>query len=584
MGFTKYFQEELIELRKLAAEAAEKNPALAAFLRTPGQEADIERLFEGFSFLGGMLRQKLDDDVPELTHGLFSLLWPNYLRPTPATSIVQYEPSGNLTGPAVVPKGTLMESVPIDGIRWRFKSVYETEILPLILEEQRLFERKGEIILAVRFTLTQGILNTLPLSRLRFFFAGEKSVSHSLYFTLLRQVREIRFVLRDKNKEEHVTAVLGPEVIKPLGFQEDEGLFPYPKSTPLGCRILQEYFCFPEKFLFVDVSGLEKGIHKDKTQNFPDRREFELQFVLKRLPEQFESFHTGNWKLFCTPVVNIFPMSSDPMVISQERFDYKIIPDQNLPEHFSVYSVDKVKSWGGGKKGVNYENANSFEHSFDEDEVPLLYQLYVKPNLTDEEAETFIKIDAGPRKRTIRFELTCTNRIVSEKPGIGDICVHAADNHSLAASFKNILPLTVAYPPPLEKDYLWKLFSNMSLNYIPLEDVTALRTIIATYNFKALRDRNAVRLLENQLQGIAAVNSVSTDRIFRGIPLRGMQTRITMDKSCFCGEGEMYLFGAVLNEFLAQYATVHSYHQLAVEAKTGETFLWPAVLGSTARR
>ncbi|STI88087.1 type VI secretion protein [Escherichia coli] len=28
----------------------------------------------------GSLREKLDDDLPELTEGLVSLLWPHYLR------------------------------------------------------------------------------------------------------------------------------------------------------------------------------------------------------------------------------------------------------------------------------------------------------------------------------------------------------------------------------------------------------------------------------------------------------------------------------------------------------------------------
>ncbi|MDU3889721.1 MAG: type VI secretion system baseplate subunit TssF, partial [Serratia liquefaciens] len=43
--------------------------------------ADVERLLEGFAFLTGRLRQKLDDELPELSHSLMHLLWPNYMRP-----------------------------------------------------------------------------------------------------------------------------------------------------------------------------------------------------------------------------------------------------------------------------------------------------------------------------------------------------------------------------------------------------------------------------------------------------------------------------------------------------------------------
>jgi type VI secretion system protein ImpG len=52
----------------------------------------VERLFEGFAFLMGRLREKLDDDLPELTEGLVSLLWPQYLRTIPSMSVVEFTP------------------------------------------------------------------------------------------------------------------------------------------------------------------------------------------------------------------------------------------------------------------------------------------------------------------------------------------------------------------------------------------------------------------------------------------------------------------------------------------------------------
>ena len=50
---------------------------------------------------------------------------------------------------------------------------------------------------------------------------------------------------------------LGPDCIRPVGFAADEGLLPYAPRSFLGYRLLQEYFAFPEKFLFVDVTGLD---------------------------------------------------------------------------------------------------------------------------------------------------------------------------------------------------------------------------------------------------------------------------------------------------------------------------------------
>ena len=62
-------------------------------LDKPGaRDPYVERLFEGFAFLMGRLREKLDDDLPELTEGLVSLLWPHYMRTIPSLAIVEFSP------------------------------------------------------------------------------------------------------------------------------------------------------------------------------------------------------------------------------------------------------------------------------------------------------------------------------------------------------------------------------------------------------------------------------------------------------------------------------------------------------------
>src|SRR5690606_39497273 len=40
-------------------------------------------------------------------------------------------------------------------------------------------------------------------------------------------------------------------------FDQQQGLVPYPVNTFTGYRCLQEYYAFEEKFLFVDVTGLD---------------------------------------------------------------------------------------------------------------------------------------------------------------------------------------------------------------------------------------------------------------------------------------------------------------------------------------
>jgi type VI secretion system protein ImpG len=162
---------------------------------------------------------------------------------------------------------------------------------------------------------------------------------------------------------------------------------------------------------------------------------------------------------------------------------------------------------------------------------------------------------------------------------MGDICI-PADNTPGGTQFSNITPVIPSFNPPLEGDLLWRLLSNMSLNYIPLTDIRALRAVISAYDFRAPHDRPKAKMLEKLLKGMLRVSSAATDRIHKGLPVRGVQTRLTLDQHAFACEGSMYLFGSVLSEFFALYATVNSFHQLTVEeALRGEEYRWPARLG-----
>ena len=132
--FNKYYQEELSFLRELGPEFAKAYPTLAPFLAEPGSDPYVERLFEGVAFLTGRIRQKLDDELPELTHTLTGLLWPHYLRPIPAFTMMEFQPLPQmLREPALIPRGTTVDSVPVEGTVCHFRTCYDVQMLPLKL-------------------------------------------------------------------------------------------------------------------------------------------------------------------------------------------------------------------------------------------------------------------------------------------------------------------------------------------------------------------------------------------------------------------------------------------------------------------
>lgn len=583
MSVNRYYEKELVALRTLGQEFAENNPALAPFFNTPGKDPDVERILEGVAFLTGRLREKLDDELPEITYALFNLLWPNYLRPLPACSVIQFLPPRGLSGPAVIPREFTVRSEPVNGTPCLFRTAYETEVLPLELVDLAFATGDGEAVMLLRFRSEEVPLIQLTPQRLRVFLTGETTIVHTLYYLLMRKLRRLRVHAFDSDLRELRLAEQEPR-IRPVGFAQDEVVYPCPPNSFAGYRILQEYFCFPEKFHFLDIE-LGDALSEERLSRVEGCQEFELQCVLESLPPNFESYSQNNIRLFCTPVVNLFPRSASPLTWDHRQTEYRIVPDPRYPYHYAVHSVSHVESWGAANRQHRvYQPFESFEHRRNGGKAAY-YRLRVQPSPSDESVETYISLvaeDDGPlpQDATISMDLMCTNRMLPLQLGVGDIR-HPQDTGDAAIPFKNITPVTPPFAPPLEGDTLWRLLSNMALNYLPLTNINALRGIVATYDFRALHDRRRARVLEKVLEGMRDIRMRETDRIYRGLPLRGAVTELTLDQRGFSCEGDMFLFASALNEFLALYATVNSFHQLVVrEEKSGERYVWPPRLGT----
>ena len=77
----------------------------------------------------------------------------------------------------------------------------------------------------------------------------------------------IQVVARDLSAPAKKSVTLPPGSVQQIGFAHEEGILPFPNRSFWGYRLLQEYFTFPEKFLFIDIGGFEKlaaaGFGKD---------------------------------------------------------------------------------------------------------------------------------------------------------------------------------------------------------------------------------------------------------------------------------------------------------------------------------
>lgn len=135
---------------------------------------------------------------------------------------------------------------------------------------------------------------------------------------------------------------------------------------------------------------------------------------------------------------------------------------------------------------------------------------------------------------------------------------------------------TEALQPPARASMLWRLASQMSLNYLSLvgEGVEAFREILRLHNFGESVSA------ERQIDGILSIHSrPHFTRLVseHGVSfVRGTQIEIEFDEEQFVGAG-VYTFCAMLDVFLGLYTSVNSFSQLVARTRQRKGVMkrWP---------
>ncbi len=581
--FNKYYQDELSFLRDMGKEFARAHPDAAHFLVGHGSDPDVERLLEGFAFLTGRIRQKLDDELPEVTHMLMGLLWPHYLRPIPSMSILKFEPIPNiLSDHRRIPRDTEIDSLPVEGTTCRFRTCYDVDIYPLSLKEVVLETPTARHPrLRLRFNLSKGVkLANIHLDRLRLYLHGESVVSYTLYLYLCRYVKKV-ILGSVPEREPGQEIILNPAVLQPAGFHEEEALLPYPRNSFKGYRFLQEYFALAHKFLFIDIKELSRLIELDIEDTF------EIIFEFSKALDQSIRIEKENILLNCTPVVNLFQHDSDPINVEHDKVEYRVRPAGADPQHYEIFSVDRVTGWEEGTSEERiYEPFYSFGQRYSSTENRnIFYRTRLHHAVVGDGTDTYISFvneeEAGvmPPNETIGIKLTCTNRNLPRQLRIGEINIPTSASPEYAR-FSNITPVSASIAPPIGKDLYWRLISHLSINYQSLSNVDVLRNVLGLYNFQAIYDRQAARANELRLEGIVSVKVIPDEHLFHGAPIRGMAIEIELQEENFAGEGDMYLFASILNDFFALYTSLNSFSRLTVKGiQYGEIYQWQPRIG-----
>ncbi|BBG85478.1 type VI secretion system baseplate subunit TssF [Aeromonas hydrophila] len=583
MSLEHYFRDELAFLRLQGREFADAYPELTRFLSEQNTDPDVERLLEGFAFLTGNLRAKIEDEFPELTHGLLNMLWPNYLRPVPSMTIMQFSViPGAIAQPALVRQGCQLDSLPLDEVTCHFQTCHDTWVYPADI--RHIAAQSGNDLSTISLDIALHAplpLSELQLDKLRFFLGGDSYTAYELYFWLSNQLSHIELEIDGKRFRQEAKA------LKSVGFERDDALLPYPNNVYSGYRILQEYFCFPESFLFFELSGGEWP-----KQPLPVS-EFKVHFCFDRpLPAELK-IRPDSFMLNCVPAINLFQHDSEPVNLNGRQAEYPLKASYRHADSFEIFSVDQVEGWVEGNLGRSrgtpriYQPFESFQHQIEraKQRLALYYRVRVKEAVSGDGFEHSLSFVRGDETTTVELDesisvtLTCTNRSRAARLKMGSVCVPTGSSPSFA-TFRNLIRPTRPLRPALDGSLHWTLISNLSLNYVSLLRRDALVQVLRTYDFPALHDKQAEQASRKRLAGIEEIETKPVDRLVRGMPVRGLKSVLSIRQSAFGSEGELYLFSTVLAHFFSLYASVNAFHLLeVVNLDNKERYQWPVQIG-----
>ncbi|MBB6091970.1 type VI secretion system protein ImpG [Povalibacter uvarum] len=613
----RYYNRELQHVREMGAEFAREYPKIAGRLGLEGFEcADpyVERLLEGFAYLAARVQLKVDAEFPTFTQHLLQIIYPHYLAPTPSMAIAQFQPDLKEAGLALgykIPRGTAMRSIigKDDRTPCDYRTAHDLNLWPLEVKEAKYFSSTAGLAaigitppegvragLRLTFRATAGVpLSALALDNLTLHISGADELPGTLYEAIFANNQG--FAVRAPNSRTGIHS-RDRTKLERCGFEDTEALIPYGRRSFQGYRLLHEYFAFPERFLFFTLNGLGTAVRA-----LPGN-EFEVVILLNRALAWLEAAVSGdNFRLFCTPIINLVDKRADRIHLDGVQHEYQIVADRTRPVDFEIYDVVRAEGYGSGTEPeVFFEPFYSSTEATWHGRQKAFFTIRREPRALSSKqraqgprssyigSEVFISLvdaDQAPYASNLRqlgLEVVCTNRDLPLHMPIGkgqtDFTV---DIGAPLTSIRCIAGPTKPRESTVYGEYAWRVLSHLSLNYLSLlesaskEGATALREMLLLYS-----DPHDVAV-QRQIDGVREIHArPTTGRLPAGGPVsyvRGLDIQLTCEDAAFQGQGP-FVLGAVLDEFLRRHVALNSFTRLTLKTlNRGEVMRWPARQG-----
>jgi type VI secretion system protein ImpG len=390
---------------------------------------------------------------------------------------------------------------------------------------------------------------------------------------------------------------LSPGQVKPYGFEPDQAMLNYRSRSFEGYRLLREYFAFPERFRFINFTGLKGALRSVEGQKFHivvhlSNRSNDLENVIDK----------SNFLPFCTPAINLFPKRADRININDRDNEFHVIADRSRPMDYEIHHVTEVTGYGtssGDKKNFLPFYGLKDEHMPKEDAA--FYSVQRKPRMLSSKQlargtrsgypgqEVFVSlVDSSEAPYSselgqLGVKTLCSNRDLPMQMPLGQ----SEGDFMLeeSAPVEKVSAISGPTRPAVQEtsgDFAWRLISHLSLNYLSLidenpdEGAAAIRELLQLYS-----SGNVVG--DRQINGILTINAKP---VTRRLPIpgpisfgRGLEIVVTLDETGF-EAGGMYLFGSVLNEFFSKYVSInHMIETVILSDSNREVGRWAVKTG-----
>lgn len=615
-----YYNRELTYLREMGGEFAHRHPKVARRLGMHGIEvADpyVERLMEGFCFLAARTQIKLDAEFPRFTQRLLEVIYPNYVAPTPSIAIARLHPSdlqGDFTRGLPIPRDTALKAVIADGetTACEFRTTQPVTLWPFDIAEARLtpvppdipgLERyipahlsvQGALRIRLRLSRQVTFAQLANVDDLTVYLAGDDQIASHL-FELIHSAG-IASLVGQPGAMGNSVQVTGQNAVSLVGFDPANTALPLAWNQFHGHNLVHEYFACPQRFYFFRLNGLGPGLSAIRG------REAEIVLLLSK-PTAHLAPHVdaGQFALFCTPAINLFPRRTDRLEIHPRCTEVHMVADRAHPLDYEIHTVRKLVAQRAGHgdplefrplfSTLNSDTGNHGRYFSVRRERRLASaNLRKYGSRTDYiGSEVFLSLvdqhDAPypDALRHLSVEALVTNRdLPTLVPRNGRDDLRASDSIPVARIGLIRAPSTPC-PPFAEGELAWRLIRQLGFNYLSLADLDqqqggqGLREMLSLF----VAGDDAAK--QRQIQSLVGTHVRPVTRRLPGkgpiIHGRGIQCRLTIDESGFSGVSP-YLFGMVLEHFLARHVSVNTFTETELTSiQRGLVHRWDARMGA----